>query len=134
MAPLAALYEKMVRVAGENNAQIFQVHQMMLDDDDYNDSIINMICSQQLNAEYVVTITGKYFTQMFTQADDDYIRARSTDVKDISERVVGTLGNIVEKVELVEDPCHSYDRRSDDSVRFQCLPGYSFYSKNNKRN
>lgn len=110
MAPLAALYEKMVRVAGENNVQIFQVHQMMLDDYNYNynynynDSIINMICSQQLNAEYVMTMTGEYFTQMFTQADDDYIRARSTDVKDISERVVEILGNIVGKVELVEDP------------------------------
>lgn len=85
------LYEKAVKEVGELNAQIFEVHAMMLEDDDYNDSVKNMICTQMLNAEYAVATTGDNFSQMFAGMDDEYFQARSVDVKDISERVISIL-------------------------------------------
>lgn len=88
---LGALYEKAVQEVGEGNALIFQVHQMMLDDVDYVDAITNMITTQEINAEYAVAATGDNFSQMFASMDDDYMRERAADVKDISERVVGIL-------------------------------------------
>ena len=77
---------------GEANAAIFEIHQMMLEDDDYNESIENIIRMQQVNAEYAVASTGDNFAQMFASMEDDYMRARSADVKDISERVLNVLG------------------------------------------
>ena len=76
----------------EANAAIFEIHQMMLEDDDYNESVENIIRMQQVNAEYAVASTGDNFAQMFSAMDDDYMRARSADVKDISERVLSVLG------------------------------------------
>ena len=89
---LGRLYDKAVREVGEASAAIFEVHQMMLEDDDYNESIENIIHMQQVNAEYAVASTGDNFAQMFSAMDDDYMRARSADVKDISERVLSVLG------------------------------------------
>lgn len=88
---LAGLYEKALREVGEANAAIFEVHQMMLEDDDYNDSIENMIRTQGINAEYAVASTADNFAQMFAAMDDDYMRERAADVKDISERVLTIL-------------------------------------------
>lgn len=88
---LHGLYEKAVKEVGEMNAQIFDVHAMMLEDDDYNDSVKNMICNQSLNAEYAVATTGDNFSQMFANMEDEYFKARSVDVKDISERVITIL-------------------------------------------
>lgn len=88
---LGELYEKAVQEVGEGNAMIFQVHQMMLDDLDYVEAITNMITTQQVNAEYAVAVTGDNFSQMFASMDDEYMRARAADVKDISERVVSIL-------------------------------------------
>lgn len=88
---LAELYEKALKEVGEVNAMIFQVHQMMLDDLDYVESITNMIETQAVNAEYAVASTGDNFSQMFASMDDDYMKARAADVKDISNRVIATL-------------------------------------------
>ena len=89
---LQGLYRKALKEVGEANAAIFEIHQMMLDDDDYNESIENIIRMQQVNAEYAVASTGDNFAQMFATMEDDYMRARSADVKDISERVLNVLG------------------------------------------
>ena len=89
---LQELYKKALKEVGEANAAIFEIHQMMLDDDDYNESIENIIRMQQVNAEYAVASTGDNFAQMFATMEDDYMRARSADVKDISERVLNVLG------------------------------------------
>ncbi len=88
---LAALYEKALKEVGEVNAMIFEVHQMMLDDLDYIESVTNMIRSQQVNAEFAVATTGDNFSQMFAAMDDDYMRERAADVKDISNRVIAIL-------------------------------------------
>lgn len=92
MEQLQSLYQKALKEVGEANAAIFEIHQMMLEDDDYNESVENIIRMQQVNAEYAVASTGDNFAQMFSAMDDDYMRARSADVKDISERVLSVLG------------------------------------------
>lgn len=90
-AQLQELYDKALKEVGEANAAIFEVHQMMLDDDDYNDSVANIIRSQEVNAEYAVAATGDNFAQMFASMDDDYMRERAADIKDISERLLTAL-------------------------------------------
>ena len=92
MEQLQGLYRKALKEVGEANAAIFEIHQIMLEDDDYNESVENIIRMQQVNAEYAVASTGDNFAQMFSAMDDDYMRARSADVKDISERVLSVLG------------------------------------------
>ena len=88
---LNALYEKALKEVGEQGAAIFEVHGMMLEDDDFNDSIKNMIENQKVNAEYAVATTGDNLSMMFAQMEDEYFKARSADIKDIAERVVGIL-------------------------------------------
>lgn len=88
---LARLYDKALKEVGKVNAEIFEVHQIMLEDEDYQDAIHNMICNENVNAEYAVSITGDNFADMFANMDDDYMRARSADVKDISNRLVSNL-------------------------------------------
>lgn len=88
---LQSLHDKAVKEVGEASAAIFEVHQMMLEDDDYLDSIHNMIRTEMVNAEYAVAVTGDNFAQMFAGMDDDYMKARAADVKDISERLVRNL-------------------------------------------
>ena len=92
MEQLQGLYRKALKEVGEANAAIFEIHQMMLEDDDYNESVENIIRMQQVNADYALASTGDNFSQMFSAMDDDYMRARSADVKDISERVLSVLG------------------------------------------
>ena len=91
MTQLGQLYEKALQEVGEVNAAIFEVHQMMLEDDDYQDAIHNMIQNEEVNAEYAVAVTGDNFAEMFAAMDDEYMKARSADVKDISERLVRNL-------------------------------------------
>ena len=88
---LQGLYEKALKEVGEANAAVFEVHQMMLEDDDYIDSVVNIIETQQVNAEFAVATTGDNFAKMFAEMEDDYFKARAADVKDISERMVNIL-------------------------------------------
>lgn len=93
---LGVLYEKALKEVGESSAQIFEVHQMMLEDEDYNDSVKNIIETQMVNAEYAVATTGDNFASMFASMDDEYFQARSVDMKDISERVIDVLMGVGE--------------------------------------
>ena len=88
---LQGLYEKALKEVGEANAAVFEVHQMMLEDDEYIDSVVNIIETQQVNAEFAVATTGDNFAKMFAEMEDDYFKARAADVKDISERMVNIL-------------------------------------------
>lgn len=97
MSQLAQLHEKALKEVGEANAAIFEIHQMMLEDDDYRDSIENIIQTQSVNAEYAVAQTADNFAQMFSSMDDDYMRERAADVKDISERILTILSGKEEK-------------------------------------
>lgn len=104
MEQLQGLYQKALKEVGEANAAIFEIHQMMLEDDDYNESVENIIRMQQVNAEYAVASTGDNFAQMFSAMDDDYMRARSVDVKDISERVLSVLGGRATGIDASGEP------------------------------
>ena len=88
---LGKLYDKAVKEVGEASAAIFEVHQMMLEDLDFNEAIENVIRTQEVNAEYAVASTGDSFSEMFASMDDDYMKARAVDIKDISERLVQNL-------------------------------------------
>ncbi len=92
---LQEVYDKALKEVGEANAAIFEIHQMMLDDDDYNDSVKNIIDSQNVNAEYAVAVTSDNFAAMFSAMDDEYMKARAADVRDISNRLINNLsGNV----------------------------------------
>ena len=92
---LQVIYEKALKEVGETNAQIFEIHMMMLEDEDYNESIQNIIDTQKVNAEYAVAITADNFAEMFSSMEDTYMQARAADVKDISNRIIANLtGNV----------------------------------------
>lgn len=99
---LQELYDKALGEVGEEDAAIFEVHQMMLEDDDYNESVEDLIRTEQVNAEYAVATTGDNFAGMFAVMDDEYMRGRAADVKDISGRVLGIL-NGASTVEVTAD-------------------------------
>ena len=88
---LQAIHDKALKEVGEANAQIFEIHIMMLEDEDYNESIANIIDTQQVNAEYAVAVTSDNFAEMFAAMDDAYMQARSADVRDISNRIIANL-------------------------------------------
>lgn len=88
---LSKIYEKALKEVGETNAQIFEIHMMMLEDEDYNESIANIIDTQKVNAEYAVAVTADNFAEMFSSMDDAYMQARAADVKDISNRIIANL-------------------------------------------
>lgn len=100
---LVELHDKALREVGEANAAIFEIHQMMLEDDDYKESVEHIIESQMVNAEYAIAQTGDNFSQMFAAMDDEYMRGRAADVKDITERLLGILsGNTGSGVDVDE--------------------------------
>ena len=101
---LKELYKKAVKEVGEVNAAVFDVHAMMVEDGDYVDSIVNIIETQQVNAEYAVAVTGDNFSKMFAEMDDDYFKARAADVKDISERIVNILSGNENNSGALEEP------------------------------
>lgn len=90
---LRTIYEKALKEVGEANAQIFEIHQMMIEDEDYNESIESIIETQSVNAEYAVAVTADNFSEMFASMDDAYMQARSADVKDISNRIISCLSD-----------------------------------------
>ena len=90
-AQLKEIYEKALKEVGETNAQIFEIHLMMLEDEDYNESIENIIDTQGVNAEYAVALTSDNFAEMFSSMEDAYMQARAADVKDISNRIIANL-------------------------------------------
>lgn len=99
---LGGIYDKALREVGEANAAIFEIHQVMLDDDDYNDAINNMIEEKKVNAEYAVAVTADNFAEMFAAMEDAYMKARAADVRDISNRLIHNLsGNV--STEAVSD-------------------------------
>lgn len=101
---LQDLYDKALREVGEANAAIFEIHQMMLEDEGYNESVENIIRTQSVNAEYAVAATSDNYSQMFAAMDDDYMRERAADVKDISERVLSVLGGSSRSVVNTDEP------------------------------
>lgn len=101
---LNELYERALKEVGEVNAQIFEVHIMMLGDEDYNDAIKGMITAQKVNAEYAVAVTGDNFSEMFAGMEDEYFRARAIDVADISERVVTILNGNSTDIKIGDEP------------------------------
>lgn len=92
ISQLGELYKKACQEVGEVNAAVFEVHAMMLEDDDFNDAVLNMIATQGINAEYAVAMTGDNFSKMFSEMEDEYFKARAADIIDISNRVVAVLG------------------------------------------
>lgn len=102
---LKELYEKALEDVGEANAMIFEIHQMMLEDLDYLESIENIIRSQEVNAEYAVATTADNFAQMFASMDDAYMQGRAADVKDVSERVLDILCGVSAGVKEMTEPC-----------------------------
>lgn len=101
---LEKLYEKALVEVGEANAEIFNVHIMMLEDDDFNESVHNIITSQKVNAEYAVASTGDNFAEMFANMEDEYFKARSADIKDITERVLTILCGNGQGGDIGEEP------------------------------
>lgn len=101
---LKGLYDKAIKEVGEANAAIFEVHQMMLEDLDYNESVENIVRSQEVNVEYAVATTGDNFSRMFAAMDDDYMRERAADVKDISERLLTILTGNGSGIAAAEEP------------------------------
>lgn len=121
LGQLKGLYEKALRDVGEEEAMIFDVHQMLLEDLDYNDSIIGMIEGDKVNAEYAVYITCEQFAAMFLSMDDDYMRGRAADVKDISERVISILNGTQISPEAMPEPVIvvAEDLAPSETVQFE---------------
>ena len=107
----AAEQLKALKEVGETNAQIFEIHMMMLEDDDYNESIQNIIDTQKVNAEYAVSITADNFAEMFSAMDDAYMQARAADVRDISDRIIA---NLTGSVAVQEDSGEKHIICADD--------------------
>ena len=110
IAQLQEIYEKALKDVGEANAQIFEIHMMMIEDEDYNESIVNIIETQMVNAEYAVAVTSDNFAAMFSSMDDTYMQVRAADVKDISNRIINNFAltsseqnSIDEKVVICSD-------------------------------
>lgn len=130
---LQKLYEKAVKEVGEASAAIFEVHQMMLEDEDYSESIENIITTEMVNAEYAVASTGDNFSEMFASMDDDYMKARAADIKDISKRLVKNLSghggdgiNLEEPVIVVADdlsPSETVQMDKDKILAFVTVHG-----------
>ena len=104
LASLRAIYQRALSEIGDANAQIFEIHRMMLEDEDYNESILNMIETQRVNAEFAVAQTGENFSQMFAAMDDGYMQARAMDVRDISWRVVSCFSEEEDSEHREQEP------------------------------
>ena len=103
-AQLGELYDKAVKEVGEANAAIFEMHQMLLEDEDYQDSAENIIRTQKVNAEYATAVTSDHFSSMFAEMDDDYMKERAADIRDISERVIANLSGENKSKVVTDEP------------------------------
>ena len=103
-AQLGELYDKAVKEVGEANAAIFEMHEMLLEDEDYQDSVENIIRTQQVNAEYATAVTSDHFSSMFAEMDDDYMKERAADIRDISERVIANLNGENKSKVVTDEP------------------------------
>ena len=103
-AQLGELYDKAVKEVGEANAAIFEMHPMLLEDEDYQDSVENIIRTQQVNAEYATAVTSDHFSSMFAEMDDDYMKERAADIRDISERVIANLNGENKSKVVTDEP------------------------------
>ena len=103
-AQLGELYDKAVKEVGEANAAIFEMHQMLLEDEDYQDSVENIIRTQQVNAEYATAVTSDHFSSMFAEMDDDYMKELAADIRDISERVIANLSGENKSKVVTDEP------------------------------
>ena len=103
-AQLGELYDKAVKEVGEANAAIFEMHQMLLEDEDYQDSVENIIRTQQVNVEYATAVTSDHFSSMFAEMDDDYMKERAADIRDISERVIANLNGENKSKVVTDEP------------------------------
>ena len=103
-AQLGELYDKAVKEVGEANAAIFEMHQVLLEDEDYQDSVENIIRTQQVNAEYATAVTSDHFSSMFAEMDDDYMKERAADIRDISERVIANLNGENKSKVVTDEP------------------------------
>lgn len=132
---LESLYEKAVKEVGESSAAIFEVHQMMLEDEDYLDAIHNMIHTEMVNAEYAAAVTGDNFFQMFDSMEDDYMKARAADVKDITNRLIRNLdgrenvdlGSMEPSIIIADDlsPSETVQMDKDKILAFATVHGSS---------
>ena len=104
LGQLKGLYEKALRDVGEEEAMIFDIHQMLLEDFDYHDAIVERINGENVNAEYAVFLACEQFSAMFLSMDDDYMRGRAADIKDISERVISILNGTQAAPEAMAEP------------------------------
>ena len=100
---LSEIYEKALKEVGETNAQIFEIHMMMIEDEDYNESIKNIIETRSVNAEYAVALTSDNFAAMFAEMDDAYMQARASDIRDISNRIISCMNEDETAAEKSED-------------------------------
>lgn len=127
---LQELYDKALKEVGEANAAIFEMHQIMLEDDDYKESVENIIESQKVNAEYAVAQTGDNFSQMFASMEDDYMRGRAADVKDISERLIRILSGQDDTNVASDEPViiAAYDLAPSETVQMDKDKILSFVS------
>lgn len=121
ISQLKELYDKALKDVGEAEAMIFEVHQMMMDDGDYVDSICNMIKEEQVNAEYAVSQVQNRFVAMFEAMDDDYMRGRAADIRDISERLIGILSGTQQTADMFQEPVVivAQDLAPSETVQFE---------------
>ena len=121
LSELQQLYDKALTDVGEANAMIFEAHQLMLEDPDYNDSIKDIIENEKMNAEYAVFMTSEQFAAMFLSMDDDYMRGRAADIKDISERVISILNGSQVSPEAMPEPVIivAEDLAPSETVQFE---------------
>lgn len=133
---LGELYTKALNEVGQANAMIFEVHQMMVDDLDYIESVVHIIESQKVNAEYAVACTADNFSQMFAAMDDDYMKARAADVKDISNRIIEIMQGKGQNAILGDEPAIIFatDLAPSETVQMDKSKVLSFVTRKGSTN
>lgn len=133
-AALLSLYEKSLKEIGESNAAIFEIHRMMLYDEDYAESVENIIKNESVNAEYAVSVTADNFAQMFAAMDNEYMKARAADVKDISVRIADILSKKGEKREEVSGIILADDLAPSETVQLDKSKVLAFVTRQGSAN